>query len=138
MSAVRPWALALLLALSSGAVLACGDGSDGAGDRAVFCAAVERLAAEDPFADLAVASPGEMKSAFGQLREGAEAIDASAPLDVRVQTARYVDAVDELIRQLAGAGYDPRALDPLSYGRAVEEYAAAATSVTNAANATCD
>lgn len=133
---VRSCALALVLSLSSGAA-ACGDGSDRAGDRAAFCDAVERLAADDPFADLAVASPGEMKSAFVQLRDGAAAIDASAPPDVQVQTSRYVDAVNELIRQLAGAGYDPRALDPLSYGRAVDGYTAAATSVTNAANATC-
>lgn len=126
-----------MLAVAVAAAPGCGNGSGDGGDRAAFCTAVDRLAADDPFADLAVASPEEMKTAFEQLAAGAEAIDDAAPPDVEVQTTAYVSAVDELAIQLAGAGYDPRALDPLSYGRAVDDYEQAATSVTNAANASC-
>lgn len=133
---MRAGRLVLAVLVAAGAVAGCND--DAEEDPQAFCDAVESLAADDPFAELEVASPGEMKSAFEQLRDGAEVIEATAPAEASVPASDYVGAVHELMRQLNGAGYDPRSLDPLEYGRAVEDYTVAATSVTNAANATCE
>lgn len=126
-----------VLAIAAGLVLvsSCGDG-DG-GDQASFCDAVEALAANDPFAELAVASPQEMRTAFDQLRDGAERIEDSAPDEFDTQADRYLRSVDGLIDQLRGAGYDPRALDTLDYREATSEYEAAAISVENAAAGAC-
>lgn len=135
---MRAGSVALAAVAATVAALAGCSDDGSAGDRQAFCEAVESLAADDPFADLEVASPREMRSAFAELRDGADAIEDSAPPEASVPASDYLAAVDELMDQLSGAGYDPRSLDPLEYGRAVEDYTEAATSVTNAANATCE
>ena len=114
---------------------ACGD--DDAGDLASFCAAVDDLRAGDPFAELEIASPADMRDAFAELAEGVDRIADVAPPDVRPQALRYADAVDALRDELAGAGYDPTRVDQLRYGQAVAAYTRAAISVSNSADANC-
>ena len=115
-----------------------GASDDAEADPQAFCEAVAALRGDDPFADLAMASPGEMRDAFDSLRDGVAAIDATAPAEAAVQAGEYLVAVDELIGLLRAAGYDPRALDGLAYRDATDRYTAAAVSVDNAAGATCD
>jgi len=123
--------------LAAGLVLAGCGGDDGAGDPAAFCRAVDELREGDPFADLAVASPGEMRDAFAALARGADRIADAAPDDAEVQADRYVDAVAALRDELAGAGYDLRRLDVARYQDAVAAYGEAATSLGNAARSRC-
>ena len=104
---------------------------------ASFCDAVEALAADDPFGELAVASPQEMRAAFDELRDGVEEIARSAPDDLSARADRYLESVDVLIDQLRGAGYDPRQLDTLRYGTATDAYEEAAVSIENAAEDAC-
>ena len=124
-------AVTVLVAVVSG----CGD--DGGGDLEAFCASVEALRDQDPFADLEIASPEEMRAAFDQLSEGVERIADDAPPDVEVQADAYRASVDQLVDQLRGAGFDPSQVDALAYGRAVEEYQSAAVSVDNSARSLC-
>lgn len=126
----RPVAFLVLLLL----VTACG--SDG-GDRAAFCDGIERLRRDDPFAELPVASPGEMRDAFDDLREAAEAVAADAPSDAEVAADRYLASVDELLDQLRGAGFDLTELDLSAYRRATSDYGEAAESLDNAGSAIC-
>lgn len=128
----RPPAL-LLLAL---AVVLAGCGGDG-GDTEAFCAAVDDLRTADPFAELPVASPQEMRAAFDELRAGAERIEDTSPRATEVQAERYRAAVDELVDQMRGAGFDLRELDRSSYRRATREYADTTVSLDNAADAAC-
>jgi len=130
-------ALTRVAGLLLAGVLLAGCGGDDEGDPAAFCRAVEELREGDPFADLAVASPGEMRDAFTALAEGAERIAEAAPPDAEVQADRYVDAIEVLRDELAGAGYDLRRLDTQRYGEGVEAYTEAATSLGNAARARC-
>lgn len=125
-----------MLALAA-LLVGCGD-DDGSGDPAAFCAAVDELRSNDPFAELAVASPGEMRDAFAALAEGAQRIADAAPEPARVQARRYAERIDVLRDELAGAGYDPRQVDVQRYADAVDDYREAATSLGNAADATCD
>lgn len=118
-------------------VLVSGCGDDDDGDLAAFCAAVEDLRDDDPFAELAIASPGEMRDAFADLADGVDRIADAAPAEARTQARRYADAVQDLRDELAGAGYDPTRVDSLDYGRAVAEYTEAAVSIDNAADALC-
>ena len=122
--------LALLVLL----LAACG--SDG-GDRASFCDGIERLRRDDPFAELAVASPGEMRDAFDDLRETAEAVASDAPSDAEVAADRYLATVDDLLDQLRGAGFELTELDLPAYRRATSEYGEAAASLDNAGRAIC-
>ena len=121
----------MLLGLLSG----CG-GGDG-GDVAAFCEAVEDLRDDDPFAELQIASPGEMRDAFAELAAGVDRIADAAPDEVGTQADRYADAVEALRDELAGAGYDPTGVDQLDYGQAVAAYTEGAVSVDNAADALC-
>lgn len=118
------------------ALVACGGDSDG-GDIASFCEAVDDLADNDPFAELEIASPEEMRAAFDRLHDGVERIDDSAPSELESRTHRYLEAVDEVIDQLRGAGFDPRNLDTLAYRTATADHEAAAVSIENAATAAC-
>ncbi|MCO8126998.1 hypothetical protein NHL50_07240 [Acidimicrobiia bacterium EGI L10123] len=122
----------MLVGLLSG----CGDDS-GDGDVAAFCEAVEDLRDDDPFEELQVASPGEMRDAFADLAVGVDRIADAAPDEVRNQAQRYADAVEDLRDELAGAGYDLTRVDQLDYGQAVASYTEAAVSVDNAADALC-
>lgn len=133
MSAPARW---LAGAVVAGLVLA-GCGGDDGGDAQAFCAAVADLRADDPFAELPIASPGEMRDAFADLAEGADRIAGTAPPDARTQARRYADAVGSLRDELAGAGYDPTRVDHLAYAQAVAAYTEAAASVDNAADAIC-
>ncbi|WP_436795428.1 hypothetical protein [Actinospongicola halichondriae] len=128
--------IVLVVLVSALAVGGCSD--DAGGDLASFCAAVDELEANDPFADLDVASPGEMRTAFDQLSEGVERIADAAPDDLRPSADRYADTVDALIDHLRGADFDPRNLDTLRYRTAAADYEEAAVSVENAATAACD
>ena len=129
----RPPALLLIVLVM---ILAgCGGGGDG--DPEAFCAAVEELRTDDPFADLEIASPQEMRAAFDELRAGAERIEDAAPASADVQAERYRAAVDELVDQLRGAGFDLRELDLTSYRRAARDHAEIAASLDNAAAAAC-
>lgn len=132
----RLGALSVGIVAAAALLTSCGD-DDGSGDVASFCEAVESLAADDPFGELAVASPQEMRAAFDELRDGVEAIARSAPDDLSGRADRYLDSVDALIDQLRGAGYDPRQLDTLHYGTATDAYEEAAVSVENAAEDAC-
>ena len=125
------------LALVGASVLG-GCSEDDGGDRRAFCAGIEELRADDPFADLQVASPQEMRSAFDDLHEAVQRIAAVAPPEADTQADRYQDALEEVIDHLRGAGYDPRELDTLAYGRATAAYGEAATSLDNTAEALCD
>ena len=125
-------AAAVVLSLPVGG---CGDEADG--DLASFCAAVDRLSADDPFEGLDVASPQEMRAAFDELRRGVDAIADAAPDDLEGRANRYLDAVDDLIDQLRGAGFDPRQLDTLRYRTATSDYEEAAVSIENAAENAC-
>lgn len=129
------FAVAALVVAGALALAGCGDG--GGGDEATFCAAIEALRADAPFAELAVATPAEMRDAFDALTTGAGRIAAAASGDVAVPADRYRDAVDAVRDELAGAGYDPTRVDNRRYARAVEEYSAAADSLDNAADARC-
>lgn len=128
-----------LVVLTLLALVALGSCTDDrpAADSGSFCDAVDDLRTGDPFGDLAVASPGEMRDAFAALRDGAARIESSALPEAEVQAGEYAAAVDELIDQLAAAGYDPRALDNLAYTDATDRYATAASSLDNAADAAC-
>jgi hypothetical protein len=119
------------------AVALPGCGGDDGGDLAAFCQAVEDLRDDDPFADLAIASPEDMRGAFDALAVSVDRIAESAPQEARTQAQRYADAVDDLRDELAGAGYDPTRVDQLRYGQAVAAYTEAATSVDNTADANC-
>ena len=123
---------ALVIGISLG-----GCGEDDGGDQEAFCAAVADLEANDPFAELAIASPGEMRDAFADLAEGVGRIADAAPSEVRSQAQRYAEAVESLRDELAGAAYDLTRVDQLPYGQAVAEYTEAAVSVDNAADAIC-
>lgn len=129
------WASVALVAAALLGLAACGD--DAGGDRTTFCAAVEALRSEDPFAELEVASPGQMRDAFEALADGADRIAGAAPGEVSVQADRYRDAVGALRDELAGAGYDPTRMDGRRYARAVADYTEAADSLDNAADARC-
>lgn len=118
-------------------VLVAGCGGDGGGDLASFCQAVEDLRRDDPFAELQIASPTDMRDAFAELADGVDRIADAAPTDARSQAERYADAVGALRDELAGAGYDPTEVDQLRYGQAVAAYTEAATSVGNTADAAC-
>lgn len=113
----------------------CGDDT---GDLASFCAAVTDLEANDPFAELEIASPTDMRDAFASLADGVDRIAEVAPAEARTQAERYASAVDDLRDELAGAGYDPTRVDQLRYGQAVAAYTEAATSVGNTADAACE
>ena len=113
----------------------CSDGDEG--DLASFCAAVSDLEENDPFAELQIASPGEMRDAFAELADGVDRIAQTAPDEVRTQAQRYADAVEALRDELAGAGYDPTRVDQMPYGQAVAAYTEGAVSVSNAADALC-
>lgn len=126
-----------MLSVASVWTLAGCGGDDTETDPQAFCDAVADLRDDDPFADLAMASPGEMRDAFDALRDAIAAIDAAAPAEAEVQAGEYLTVVDELIGLLRAAGYDPRALDGLAYRDATDRYTAAAVSVDNAADATC-
>ncbi len=117
--------------------LLSGCGGDGGGDVAAFCEAVVGLRDDDPFEELQVASPGEMRDAFAELAAGVDRIADAAPDEVGTQADRYADAVEALRDELAGAGYDPTRVDQLDYGQAVAAYTEAAVSVDNAADALC-
>ena len=132
MTAARSVGLSLVL-LAAGACA----GDDGGGDMAAFCQAVEDLRDDDPFAELEIASPGEMRDAFAELAEGVDRIAEAAPDEIGSQADRYADAVESLRDELAGAGYDPTRVDQLRYGQAVAAYTEAATSVGNTAEAAC-
>lgn len=127
-------ALALTLAV---AAPACTDGTDDTASLDSFCEAIGDLAANDPFAELAVASGEEMRDAFVRLGAGVERIADAAPEEHRARVARYRDAFAEVRDQLRGAGFDPRQLDALDYRTAVDEYESAATAVEDAAAADC-
>ena len=116
---------------------AAGCGSDDGGDLRAFCAGIERLRDDDPFAELEVASPQEMRAAFEELQEGAARIRDEAPSEADVPADRYQDAVEAIVDQLRGAGFDPRRLDTLSYGRATSDYGEAADSLDGAADSLC-
>lgn len=115
---------------------ACGDDS-GDGDVDAFCDAVADLKADDPFAELDIATPEEMRDAFAELADGVDRVADAAPTDARSQAQRWADAVDDLRDELAGAGYDLTRVDTLAYGQAVAAYTEAAVSVDNAADALC-
>jgi len=114
-----------------------GCGGDDGGDVAAFCEAVEDLRDDDPFEELQIASPGEMRDAFADLAVGVDRIADAAPEEARSQARRYADAVEDLRDELAGAGYDPTRVDQLDYGQAVAAYTEGAVSVDNAADALC-
>jgi hypothetical protein len=116
---------------------AAGCSSDDGGDLRAFCAGVERLRDSDPFADLEVASPAEMRAAFEELQAGAARIRDEAPSEAAVPADRYHAAVDALVDQLRGAGFDPRRLDSLGYGRATSDYGEAADSLDGTADSLC-
>lgn len=111
--------------------------NDDDGDVEAFCAAVDQLERNDPFAELDIASPGEMAAAFDQLSEAAGRIAEAAPAEARSQARSYEDSVSELVDQLRGAGFDPTQVDSLAYGRATADYQAAAVAVENAARSLC-
>jgi type VI protein secretion system component VasF len=117
--------------------LLSGCGGDDDGDVAAFCEAVEDLRADDPFEELQIASPGEMRDAFADLAAGVDRIADAAPEEARSQAQRYAVAVEDLRDELAGAGYDPTRVDQLDYGQAVAAYTEGAVSVDNAADALC-
>jgi len=124
-------------ALAACTLLAACGGDDG-GDRVAFCEAFAELRDDDPFADLAVASPGEMRDAFAALADGAERMADEAPAEAGVQADRYADAVEGLRDELAGGGYDLTQIDTRRYRDGVEVYGDAATSLANAARSICD
>ncbi len=127
----------VLAALVLVAGVAAGCGGDDRGDLTAFCAAMDDLRAADPFADLAVASPEDMRDAFGELADSAKRVADAAPPDARVQADRYAAAIEALRGELAGAGYDPTRLDSLRYRQATDEYTAAAVSLDNAGTSAC-
>ena len=131
--AARPW----VVALTGLALLAASCAGDDDGDLARFCAEVEALRDDDPFADLPVASPQEMRSAFDDLTESVDRIVDAAPPEAETQADRYQDALDDVADHLRGAGFDPRQLDTLAYGRATAAYGEAATSLDNTTDALC-
>lgn len=136
----RPLTRALLGLLAVGVLgavvlVATRDGDDA--DPAGFCRSVRALRDSDLFEDLAVASPEDMRDAFDELRRDAVRLRDLAPPESRVQARRYAAAVDEVARELAGAGYDPRRLDPLRYRQATDAYTRAAVSLDNAAERVC-
>lgn len=134
--ATCPAAQLLVAALLPLALSGCGGGADA--EVAAFCSAIEALRDDDPFAELTVASPGEMRDAFAVLAEGADRAADVAPDDAAVQARRYADAVEALRDELAGGGYDPTQVDTRRYRDGVEAYGEAATSLANAARARCD
>lgn len=91
-------------------------------DTATFCERFDGLAANDPFADLDVARPAEMESAFLALHDAAEAIAAAAPAQAEANADAYVERIETLMDLLAGTRYDPRRLDSLEYNAAVADY----------------
>lgn len=134
----RSFAAIVAAAVGTGVVIgACSDGDSGGGDLAAFCASVTDLADNDPFADLDLASPEEMRAAFDDLRSGVDAIADDAPEDLEGRADRYLATVDELVDQLRGAGFDPRQLDTLRYRTAAADYEEAAISIENAAADAC-
>lgn len=126
---------AVAAVLTAGLLGGCDDGTERSVE--AYCEAVERLAADDPFEELAVASPEEMESAFEQLRAGAERIATSAPGEQRTSAEDYAAGVEALVDQLRAAGFDPRRVDPLAYRAATDDYTDAAGAVTRAADAVC-
>ncbi len=129
---MRPRAAALIVvALLS----ACG--GDGEGDLEAFCDAVQDLRETDPFEELTIASPEEMKTAFDELRSGADDVADHAPPEQRPRAEEFRDSVGALVDEMRGAGYDLRALDDLAYRSAVGDYLDAAVAVENSTDATC-
>lgn len=135
MRRARPLRPAALLAVAALGVL--GSCSEDGGDTEAFCDAVDDLERNDPFAELDIASPGEMAAAFDQLSEGASRIASEAPAEARTQARSYEDSVAELVDQLRGAGFDPTQVDGLAYRQAAAAYQAAAVAVENAAGSLC-
>lgn len=107
-------------------------------DPGAFCEGIEQLREDDPFAQLTVASPGEMRDAFSLLARGAARVAGAAPEGAAVQARRYADAVEALRDELAGGGYDLTQIDTRRYQAGVDEYGEAATSLANTARAVCD
>jgi hypothetical protein len=112
------------LVLTASVLLAFGcSGGDSAGDLTAFCAQVDGLSTNDPFASFGdTASPEEMKVAFGALVERADELAAPAPADIAGAATRYSRATRQLDRLLARAGYDGRRVEVLAYGNAQADY----------------
>lgn len=127
-------ALGAVLGVAVVALGACDDDRDAAS----FCDAVATLRGEDPFAELDVARPEQMRTAFSELQELADEVRDLAPPDVRPRAERYAEAVDAVVEELTGAAYDPRLLDPLRYRRATRDYTEAAVRLDDAAGTVCD
>lgn len=127
--------LAATVVLGALGLAACG--GDSGADEEAFCAAYDRLGQNNPFSELTMASPDEMKAAFDQLAEAADEIADAAPSNASVQADAYASAIDALMDQLRAAGYDPRNVDATAYQQAVTEYQETGGSLGREAEAIC-
>jgi hypothetical protein len=129
----------LLLAASVLLGLGCSGGDDSAGDLRAFCAQVDSLSTNDPFASFGdTARPEEMRSAFKALAERADALATPAPVGARAAADRFARATHELDRLLAAAGYDGRNVEVLAYGNAQADYDEAKAQIERFATNRCE
>lgn len=125
-----------MLAVVTLGLAGCGDDGEPA-DLATFCTRFDELSGASPFAELTIATPGEMRAAFDSLRDSADGLVRVAPADVELAATDYRDAVGVLVAELEAAGFDSRNVDTLTYGRAVDDYSDAAVALDRAAASAC-
>ena len=135
----RRWAAGSFLSVAAlcATVTGAGCGHDH-GDLATFCVDYRTLADDNPFATLEVASPGEMRTAFKDLSDAADAVESSAPEGLDRLASDYSNAIETLVEVLSATEFDPRNLDTAAYRRATIDYAAAATALSNETVARCE
>jgi hypothetical protein len=126
---VRRRRLALLVlpaALPLLAATGCGD-DDGPHDATAFCAHLERLSENDPFAAFGDrATDAEIEQAFHALVARADELAALAPDEERPTARDYAEAAKGLDELMAAAGYDGSRLDTRAYRDEQVRYADAA------------
>lgn len=123
--------VALLLACSGG------DGG-GSADPAAFCARLDRLTSNDPFAAFGdTASAAEIEQAFGALVDrSAELVDV-APEEARSAARQYAAAAESLDALMAAAGYVGSQVDQRAYRDEQLAYAEAADRLLRYLDAEC-
>jgi len=108
--------LAALAAVALAALPACGGRQHASGDKALFCARLDRLTRNDPFLGFGdTASADDIEVAFGALVDRSDELVDVAPPEARPAARDYADAAKALNALLADASYLPKGVDTRAY-----------------------
>ncbi len=127
---------AALIVAAAFAVAACG-GDDGR-DLARFCAEVDELSTNDPFASFGdAAGPEEIEAGYDALVDRADDLAGAAPDDITSTADRYRDASSELRDLLRVSGFEGSRVDALGYQSAADDYTEASEQIEVYAGREC-